>query len=197
MKGCRRETTNQPRRKSGREAILISSVPLVQGPYHTLHHTKPVIMWLRSLLLVLLAVILQQCRADPFRLPGSPYPAPSAGPNCSKELLGFDDTKLTTTQLLTLQTLQGNTARSCPTLFRIGSGDDKDMQWRFAQLLAPYGVTVNVSLRGSFTDLLRAHLTSIQGYFWRPFISFRFFLILKTIYLHVCIFINVHVCFFT
>lgn len=42
----------------------------------------------------------------PFRLPGSPYPAPGQGPNSTRTVVVFNDTLLTSTQLLTVQTLQ-------------------------------------------------------------------------------------------
>ena len=51
---------------------------------------------------------------SPWRVPLSPYPMSAGGPNATTFLTAFNDTALTQTQLLTIQTLQGMQARNIP-----------------------------------------------------------------------------------
>jgi hypothetical protein len=111
-----------------------------------------------------ISILLACAAADmPFRLPSSPYPFPSMGPNCAGQIFTFDDTVLTPTQLLTVQTLQGTLARSCPQLVRVGSGVSSDMQTVFVNDLPQYGASINGSLRASFRGLLQHFRPAIQG----------------------------------
>ena len=108
------------------------------------------------------------CRAgsaDPFRLPGSAYPAPSRGANCSVSLLAYS-AALPLSNLLLLSSLQGLAARTCPLLFRIGDGSPADMQTAFAADLPAFGARLNASFAADFPALLRAahHLNIASGY---------------------------------
>ena len=123
------------------------------------------------LLCIVLVAVYARASQGPFRVPGSPYAAPRMGPNCARVIYTFDDLKLTQSQLLTIQTLQGILARSCPTLLRTGSGAPGDMQSVFAHDLVKYGVQLNSSLSGDFVGLLTVFRAHLQGYASFPFSS--------------------------
>ena len=91
----------------------------------------------------------------PFRLPGSPYPAPSQGPNCSVSLLAYSSS-LQPSQLLLMSSLQGVAARTCPRLLRVGDGSPSDMQSAFASDLPSFGAHVNTSIVNDFPSLVAA-----------------------------------------
>jgi len=93
--------------------------------------------------------------AAPFRLPGSPYPAPSQGPNCSVSLLAYSSS-LQPSQLLLMSSLQGLAARTCPRLLRVGDGSPSDMQSAFASDLPEFGAHVSTSIADDFPSLLAA-----------------------------------------
>ena len=116
---------------------------------------------------VLVALFLATCprptQSSPFRLPNSPYPAPSKGANAScGPVLGFGP-DLSVSQRVTLQTLQGGLARSCPRLFRVGDDVGMADQW-LAGLQTRWGVSVDLSHQGNFTSLLKSTADSISGY---------------------------------
>jgi hypothetical protein len=113
--------------------------------------------------LVFAAALTVALGASPFRMPNSPYPAPSAGPNCAREIFAFSDVQLNQTQLLTLETLQGVLARTCPQLYRLGSGASEDMQSHWALRFPKFGAHVNFSLQGDFRGLVRRFAPSLQG----------------------------------
>ena len=102
--------------------------------------------------------------AFPFRLPNSPYPAPSGGANAScGPIVGYGGSVLTGSQRVTLQTLQGGMARSCPSLFRIGNDTGMANQW-LSDLQAGWGVDVDLSRQDDFGALLKAFTNNIAGY---------------------------------
>lgn len=101
----------------------------------------------------------------PWRIPNSPYPGPSSGPNgLTPVITTFNGTFLSTTQLLTLQTLQGVLARTSGGLFQTGAqGDTKN--WWLNDLVSRFpGVSVDDSLQGDFSGLLSRFRSSIAGY---------------------------------
>jgi len=117
---------------------------------------------MQSTLVVLIAVALAagacSCVADgaaPFRLRGSPYPAPSRGPNCSSSLLAYSDS-LQPSQLLLMSSLQGLAARSCPLFFRVGDASASDMQSVFASDFPAFGSHVSTVFARNFSALLIA-----------------------------------------
>ncbi len=91
----------------------------------------------------------------PFRLPGSPYPAPSTGPNCSTSLIAFSDS-LQRSQLMLMSSAQGLAARTCPLLFRVGDASPADMQTAFASDFPAFHSALNTSIATDFTQLLIA-----------------------------------------
>jgi hypothetical protein len=101
----------------------------------------------------------------PWRVPNSPYPGPSSGSNgLSAVITTFNGTLVSSTQLLTLQTLQGVLARTSGGLFQTGApGDTKN--WWLSDLVSRFpGVSVDDSLQGDFSGLLTRFRPSIAGY---------------------------------
>jgi hypothetical protein len=116
-------------------------------------------------LLIALALLLC-CRATAaatFRLPGSPYPAPSQGANCSSTLLGYSSA-LQPSQLLLMTTLDGLAARTCPRFFRVGDESPGDMQTAFARDFPSFGSSVDASIAHDFPSLLAASTAIAHGY---------------------------------
>lgn len=111
-------------------------------------------MWrLHGCLLVVLVATTTSVHAaeSPFRVPGSPYPAPSAGANACTGVTTFSAAKLSATQSMTLMTLQGVVARSTPALFETDTG--ASALW--LESLKPWGVAVDTSLAADFPGLLQ------------------------------------------
>lgn len=106
-------------------------------------------------LILLCTVSGSAAQPAPFRLLGSPYPAPSLGPNCSATLLAYSSS-LQPPQLLLLSSLQGLAARTCPRLFRVGDGSPADMQRAFASDFPAFGSSLDLSIASDFTALLLA-----------------------------------------
>ena len=103
----------------------------------------------------------------PWRIQDSPYPATSAGPNSTQlPITAFSDTALSSTQLLTIETLQGAVSRTAgAALFRIGSGNattDQQLQW-LQGLQARFGAKVDLSIAANFTALLQRFASNVAG----------------------------------
>jgi len=101
---------------------------------------------------------------DAFRLPGSPYPRPLGGPNstCSPSVLGIGES-LSSSQRVTLQSLQGGIARDCVALFRTGSDAGLADQW-LADLQSKWDVTVDLSKQDDFSGTVKALASHVGGY---------------------------------
>lgn len=117
---------------------------------------------MQSTVLVLIAAALAAGRctcvaggAAPFRLPRSPYPAPSRGPNCSSTLVAYSGA-LQPSQLLLMSSLQGLAARTCPLFFRVEDGSASDMQSLFASDFPAFGAHVDAAFAHNFSALLLA-----------------------------------------
>lgn len=103
-------------------------------------------------------------RAQPFRVHGSPYPAPSKGAiaTCGGPLYAYDSSSLSASQIVTMQTLQGGLARQCPRLFRVGTDVGMAPVW-LADLEQRWGVTVEAS-PSDFGGLLKLFKGDVAGY---------------------------------
>jgi len=97
---------------------------------------------------------------DPFRIPNSPYPSPTLGPNQTKVLTLFDEAKFSSGQLVSLQTLQGLLARYNPQLFR----SNPQQNFFLSELVSRFHVTVDTSLQADYTALLSKFRSSIGGF---------------------------------
>lgn len=95
------------------------------------------------------------------RVENSPYPCPSSGLNTASVLYTFDSTKLSATQVWTLQSLQGLLSRSAPGLYQMG--DDGKTLWA-QQLTLQSHVSFNISLETNFKGLLSLFKDKISGY---------------------------------
>lgn len=97
---------------------------------------------------------------DPFRIPNSPYPSPIAGPNQTKVLTLFDETKFSKGQIISLQTLQGLLARYNPQLFRSNARQN----FFLSELVSQFHVAVDDSLQANYTALLSKFRSSVGGF---------------------------------
>ena len=95
----------------------------------------------------------------PERLAGSPYPI-------SKEpdtLFVVDESKLTYTQILTVESLQGILAQAKPSVYIINGTNDAYSNW-LSDLQTNYGVHLDLSLESNFTGVLSHFKNNIDGY---------------------------------
>lgn len=118
---------------------------------------------LSAVALLLCCRILGCAAAAPFRLPGSPYPAPSHGANCSSSLLGYSSA-LPPSHLLLMSSLDGLAARTCPRFFRLGDQTPGDMQAAFARDFPAFGSAVDASVARDLAALLQASKGIAAGY---------------------------------
>ena len=114
--------------------------------------------WMLTLLLLLTtstttAVVSAAPQAEaPFRVAGSPYAHPSAGANCSTSLFVVDTLQWSADDVLTVETLQGVSARSCPSIWRNHGGSYTT--WA-AALTKTFGVHMDTSYSQDFAGLLK------------------------------------------
>lgn len=109
---------------------------------------------------ICLCFLLVSVSSDPYRIPNSPYPFPTLGPNQTKTLTLFDETKFSSGQLVSLQTLQGLLARYNPQLFR----SNPQQNVFLSELVSQFRVTVDDSLQDNYAGLLSNFRSSIGGF---------------------------------
>lgn len=100
--------------------------------------------------------------ASADRVPGSPFPVPSAGLNASSSLFLIDPTGSPGDDLLTLATLQGLLSRTRPTLFRSAPGSAYDT-WR-DELTRTWGVTFDTSSLPDVWAALARFAPNVTGF---------------------------------
>ncbi len=95
----------------------------------------------------------------PQRLAGSPYPI-SQKPDT---LFVVDESKLSYTQTLTVESLQGVLAQSKPRIYVINGSSDSYENW-LADLVNKYGVFADYSFSSDFNGLLNHFKSDVKGY---------------------------------
>jgi hypothetical protein len=112
--------------------------------------------------LLLLAAAAAPRGAAGARVPGSPYPVPGRGLNCSGGLYTFDPRGASADDVYAAQTAQGVLSRACPGVMRV---DPTGAYGLWANhTAAVWGVPLNASLGGSLAALLAAHRGAFAGY---------------------------------
>ncbi len=96
---------------------------------------------------------------QPSRISGSPYPV-SRKPDT---LFVVDESTLTYTQILTVESLQGILAQSRPEIYVINGNTDSYAIW-LSDLVNTYGVTAEYTYSSDFAGLLRHFKSEISGY---------------------------------
>lgn len=118
--------------------------------------------------LILNCIILLSTSIPCHRVQNSPYPCPSSGLNTASTLYTFDSTKLTDTQVWTLQSLQGLLSRSIPGMYQMG--DDGKTLWA-EQLTIRSHVSFNNSFESDFKGLISVFKEKIDGYVLSKYID--------------------------